>query len=110
MGRTIITLSAGALLLACCRTTAPAEGAGPPPGNAAPVAASAFDREAQPVPPPANPAQRVTCPVCGLEFEAGEARAAVTHDGRVYRFLLPDHADAFRRDPARYLGADAGRP
>jgi YHS domain-containing protein len=98
-----------ALLSACCKTAAPAEGAAPATGADGPKPAAAEPRADGTVPPPADPAERVTCPVCGLEFPAGEARAAVTHAGRTYRFLLEDHADAFRRDPQRYLPADAGR-
>jgi YHS domain-containing protein len=109
MARTIIAVVAGAFLSACCRTAAPAGGTGTDPEAAGALRAADGPRAAAAVPPPADPEEIVTCPVCGLEFPAGEARAAATHGGRTYRFLLEDHADAFRRAPARYLPADSGQ-
>jgi YHS domain-containing protein len=47
--------------------------------------------------------QTVTCPVCGLRFDAGEADFTATHDGRTYYFLLEDHRDAFAEAPGDYI-------
>lgn len=103
---TLLLLVSVLLPVACGRTSTPANGAEPRLGETRPAPAAEDAREADPVPPPADPAKPATCPVCGLEFPAGEARAAARHEGRVYRFLLEDHADAFRRNPGRYLGGD----
>ncbi len=45
----------------------------------------------------------VTCPVCGLRFDAGEADFTATHDGRTYYFLVEDHRDAFAEAPGDYI-------
>jgi YHS domain-containing protein len=55
----------------------------------------------------ALPRARVTCPVCGLEFDAGEAVATRVHGGVTYYFLLEDHARAFAARPTAYLEASA---
>jgi len=45
----------------------------------------------------------VTCPVCGLEFNAKESVATRTHNGKTYYFLVEDHARAFAENPEAYL-------
>jgi len=57
----------------------------------------------------AAPAAEVECPVCGLRFRSGEARATALHGGIRYHFLLEDHRRAFEEEPARYLAGDAGQ-
>jgi YHS domain-containing protein len=51
------------------------------------------------------PDAQVTCPVCGLEFNARESVATRVHEGVTYYFLLEDHARAFAADPDTYLKA-----
>jgi YHS domain-containing protein len=53
--------------------------------------------------PATLPDEMVTCPVCGLEFNAKEAVAARAYGGRTYYFLLEDHAEAFAQNPKAYL-------
>jgi YHS domain-containing protein len=55
------------------------------------------------------PGEEVECPVCGLRFRSGEARATALHEGIRYHFLLEDHREAFEEAPSRYLGGDAGK-
>jgi len=104
----IALLAAVMLSAACGRTKTPAEGAETRPGSAERAPAAVDARAPDSVPPPSDPNERVACPVCGLEFKAGEARAARAHGGRTYRFLLEDHAAAFAIDPGRYLDAGSG--
>lgn len=42
-------------------------------------------------------------PYCGMRLRREEAAATMEHRGRTYYFCLPDHRDAFGRDPDRYL-------
>jgi YHS domain-containing protein len=63
---------------------------------------------------PRSPAEgwEVVDPYCGMKLRRSEAAATMEHRGRTYYFCLPDHRDAFARDPDRYLSAgavDAGR-
>jgi len=67
-----------------------------PAGETAPSASLRTNGEAS--------GEKVTCPVCGLEFRAEETSATRAHDGVVYHFLLVDHAEAFEADPSAYLG------
>lgn len=73
---------------------------------------TAQDRRAELVsitqPPIAERGERVTCPVCGLEFDREEARSKAEHAGQVHFFLLDDHRLAFIREPSRYLPKDSG--
>ena len=84
----IVLLAAAAALPAC-------RGCGDEPAGAPPAAVNAL------------PDTRVTCPVCGLEFDGEEAVATRVHEGTTYHFLLEDHARAFAADPAAYLARDA---
>jgi YHS domain-containing protein len=73
-------------------------------GEAAPVGPAAKTAPgARVLDKSALPDMRVTCPVCGLEFNAKEAAATRVHDGKAYYFLLEDHARAFAADPEAYL-------
>jgi YHS domain-containing protein len=51
----------------------------------------------------ALPDVEVTCPVCGLTFNAKEAVATRVYGGKTYYFLLEDHARAFAENPNAYL-------
>ena len=51
----------------------------------------------------ALPDTEVTCPVCGLVFDARESTATRVHNGVTYFFLLEDHARAFAASPETYL-------
>jgi YHS domain-containing protein len=90
------------VLLAALSLAAPAcRGCGDPSqpsrtGEAEAVKAPALDKSAL-------PDAQVTCPVCGLEFDARESVATRVHNGVTYYFLLEDHARAFAADPDAYL-------
>ncbi|HXX84653.1 MAG TPA: heavy metal translocating P-type ATPase [Casimicrobiaceae bacterium] len=57
---------------------------------------------AHPRPPaPPGPGESID-PVCGMRVRA-DAPDTVTHQGTVYRFCCGGCADAFRRDPGKYL-------
>jgi YHS domain-containing protein len=43
-------------------------------------------------------------PYCGMRLRRSEAAGTAVYRGRTYYFCLPDHRDAFMRDPDRYLG------
>ncbi len=45
---------------------------------------------------------KVRDPVCGSEFDLGDAVASEDHDGWAYFFCSPDCCEAFRSSPARY--------
>src|SRR5260221_2276720 len=47
-------------------------------------------------------------PVCGMKVSLARA-AALEHGGHKYLFCSKGCAERFKQDPARYLGADAGR-
>ncbi len=50
-------------------------------------------------------------PVCGMSVDPATAPARYEHEGRVFSFCSSGCAEAFRADPARFLGASArGRP
>jgi YHS domain-containing protein len=54
--------------------------------------------------------EEVICPVCGLEFSRSEASKTLDYQGVTYHFLLQDHWDAFKRDPAYYLKKESVAP
>ena len=53
--------------------------------------------------PATLPDRMVTCPVCGLTFNAKEAVATRVYGGQTYYFLVEDHAEAFAQNPGAYL-------
>jgi YHS domain-containing protein len=53
--------------------------------------------------PASLPDRTVTCPVCGLTFNAKESVATRVYGGKTYYFLLEDHARAFAENPGAYL-------
>jgi YHS domain-containing protein len=71
-------------------------------GEAVQETASALARDAL-------PDAQVTCPVCGLVFNAKEAATTRSFKGVTYYFLLEDHARAFAANPEAYLAPDASQ-
>ena len=67
------------------------------------------DRPATPVAkadaldPATLPDREVVCPVCGLSFNAREAKATRVFGGVTHYFLVDDHAEAFAENPEAYL-------
>jgi Cu+-exporting ATPase len=43
-------------------------------------------------------------PVCGMQVEPAKAAGKLEHDGKTYFFCSGHCLDAFRKDPARYVG------
>jgi Cu2+-exporting ATPase len=55
----------------------------------------------RPAPPLAGPGEFID-PVCGMRV-AADAPNSVTHEGTIYRFCCQHCAEAFRKDPGKYL-------
>jgi YHS domain-containing protein len=50
---------------------------------------------------------RVSCPVCRMQFHKSLAAAEAEHDGRTYYFCVPACRDKFVENPQRYLARGA---
>lgn len=46
----------------------------------------------------------VTDPVCGMQFESGQAVAQTNYKGRAYFFCSDDCRQTFEENPEEYLG------
>jgi P-type Cu+ transporter len=50
-----------------------------------------------------RPAEKATDPVCGMTVEVANAAATRTHEGERYFFCNPGCAEAFEKEPEKYL-------
>ncbi|MDJ0766721.1 MAG: hypothetical protein QNJ97_27360 [Myxococcota bacterium] len=57
-------------------------------------------------PPRPDISTQVTCPVCGLDFQATEAAGTYQYQGTTYYFLVEDHMAAFVQRPNAYLAPE----
>jgi len=94
--RAIFTIVALFLLLACGERSSPARPASDP--------AQSAQKAAKEVPSGSLESGReVECPVCGLRFDAAEAKHSAVRGEERYYFLLEDHKKAFEVSPETYL-------